>query len=77
MGSWEKRMWCGGSVAVVARWWWQGGLDGSWLNRWSHIHEWGMKIGRDTLGGRNPSPRPDHIAQGFSTGEIKPHNFWL
>ena len=29
------------------------------------------------MGVSNPSPRPDHIAQGSSTGKIHPHNFWL
>ena len=28
-------------------------------NRWSHIHMWWIKIGRDTFEGSNPSPRPD------------------
>ena len=42
-----------------------------------HSHVWWVKIGRDTLGANDPSPRPDRIAQGSSAGKIKPHNFWL
>ena len=39
-------------------------------NRW-------VKIRRNTSGVRDPSPRPDHPAQGSSTRKISPHNFWL
>ena len=48
-----------------------------WQNGWSHIHVWWIKIGRDTLGMRDPRPRPDDSAQGSSTRKINPHNFWL
>ena len=50
--------------------WWQ------W-NGQSHIHVWWIKIRRDTLGASNPSPRPDHTAQGSSARKITTHNFWL
>ena len=33
--------------------------------------------GRDTLGASDPSLRPDHTAQGSSTGKIDPHYHWL
>ena len=46
-------------------------------NEWSHIRVWWIKIGRDTSGARDPRPRPDHPAQGFSTRKVNPHNFWL
>ena len=46
-------------------------------NGWSHIYVWWIKIGRDILGARDPSPRPDHPAQGSSDRKISPHNFWL
>ena len=36
-----------------------------------------MKIGRDTMGVSDPSPRSDHTAQGSSARKIKPHTFWL
>ena len=54
-------------------------LWGHWWrwNGWFHIHMWWMKIGRDTLGASDPSPRPDHTAHGSNAGKIKPHNFWL
>ena len=29
------------------------------------------------MGASDPSPRPDHTAQGSSTGVIYPYNFWL
>ena len=52
-----------------------------WWNRHghglSHIHMWWIKIGRDAMGVSDPSPRPDHTAQGSSTGNVNPHNFWL
>ena len=35
------------------------------------------KIVRDTLGMSNPSLTSGHTTQDFSTGMIKPHNFWL
>ena len=40
-------------------------------------HVWWIKIGRDTLGVRDPSPTPDHPAQGSSARKISPYNFWL
>ena len=46
-------------------------------NRQSHIHVWWIKIRRDTLGVRDPSPRPDHTAPGSSTRNVNTHNFWL
>ena len=46
-------------------------------NKQSHIHMWWIKIRRDTLGLRDPSHRPDHLAQDSSDREISPHNFWL
>ena len=52
------------------RWQWQ------W-NRWSHIHMWWIKIGRDTLGVSDPSPRPDGTAPSSSARKINLHNFWL
>ena len=36
-----------------------------------------IKIKRHTLGARDPSPRPDHTAQGSGTRKINPHNMWL
>ena len=45
--------------------------------RWSHMHMWWIKIRRATSGMKDPSPRPDHTAQGSSTRKIKPHNLWL
>ena len=49
-----------------------------WLVEWVVPHSCVVdKIGRDTLGESNPSPRPDRAAQGSSTGKIKPHNFCL
>ena len=32
---------------------------------------------RDISGARDPSPTPDHLAQGSSARKISPHNFWL
>ena len=52
------------------------GMKRQW-DGWSHIHVWRIEIQKDTLGLRDPSPRPDHIAQGSSAGKINPHNFWL
>ena len=48
-----------------------------WQNGQSHIHVWWIKIRRDTLGARDPSPKPDHPAQGSSARKINPRNFWL
>ena len=44
-------------------------------NRQSHIHLWWIKFGKDVLGARDSSHRPDHAAQGSSTRKINPHNF--
>ena len=56
----------------------QCGTERHWQwNGQSHILMWWMKIWRDTLGMRDPSPRPDYKAQDYSTGNINPHNFWL
>ena len=47
-------------------------------NGWSHIHMWQIKIGRDTSGVGDPSPKPDHPAvQGSSARKIKSHTFCL
>ena len=46
-------------------------------NGWFHIHLWWIKIGRDSLGAMDPSPRPDHTAQDSSTGKINPQYLWL
>ena len=46
-------------------------------NEQSHIHVWWIKIRRYTLGVSDPSPSPDHTAQGSSAKKINPHNFWL
>ena len=43
----------------------------------SHIHMWGIKVRRDTLGASDPSPRPDCTAEGSSARKMNPHNFWL
>ena len=46
-------------------------------NRQSHIHVWWRKIGKDTLGVSDPSPKPDHTTQCSSIRKINPHNLWL
>ena len=46
-------------------------------NRQSHIHVWWRKIGKDTSGVSDPSPRPAHTAQGSSARKISPHHFWM
>ena len=51
--------------------------DAEMWNRWSHTHIWWIKIGRYTLGPRDPSLITDHPAQGSSTRKISPHNFLL
>ena len=38
-----------------------------WQNRWSHIHMWWIKIRRDTLEAKDPSPRSDHTAPDQTT----------
>ena len=45
--------------------------------RWSHMCVWQIKIGRETLGVRDPSPRTDCTAQGSSARKINFHDFWL
>ena len=42
-----------------------------------HIHVQWIKIGREILAASDPRCRPDHTAQGSSTGKINPHNLWL
>ena len=56
------------------------------VERWGGMEMWNggvpyphvvKKIGRDTLGARDPSHIPDHPAQGSRARMINPHNFWL
>ena len=48
-----------------------------WVVLWSQAHVQWINIGRDTSGMRDPSPIPDHPAQGSSVRKMSPHNFWL
>ena len=61
MGAGAERTWCESSSS-------------QWEER-SHIHMWWIKIRKDTWGVSDPSPRPDHEAQGSSARKIKSHNF--
>ena len=54
------------------RWWQQCSGHG-----WSHIHVWWIRIGRNTIGVSDLSPRPYGTAQGSSTRKTNPYNFWL
>ena len=65
LGQRGEEMWGG----TERQQWWQNG------HGLSHIHGWWVKIGRDILGAKDPSRRPDHTAQGFSTRKTNPHNF--
>ena len=51
-------------------------VERSWQKKWSHIHVWWIKIGKDTLGVNDSSPRPDRTAQYSSARKINPYNFW-
>ena len=53
------------------------GRDPDTQNGQYHTYMWWIKIRRDILGVRYPSPTPDHPAQGSSARKIRPHNFWL
>ena len=51
-------------------------MERQW-NRQYHIHEWWIKIMRDTSGVRDPKPKPVQPAvQGSRTRKINHCNFW-
>ena len=52
-------------------------VERSWQKKWSHIHVWWIKIGKDTLGVNDSSPRPDRTAQYSSARKINSHDFLL
>ena len=56
---------------------WVGGANAEMWNRQYHTHAYWIKIRRYTLGAKDPTPTPDHPAQGSSTRKVSPHNFWL
>ena len=49
--------------------------DREMWNMQSHTHVWWIKIGRDTLGARDPSPTPNYPAQGSTARKRSSHNF--
>ena len=54
--------------ARAERTWCSCGSGGQWI-RWSHIHMWQIKAGRDTWGASDPISRPERAAQGSSAGK--------